>query len=167
MKMDFVRFEQASSQGQYGRAWGRQVDASPTASASAIWLPGVSVNRSRLRGAFDRALKDAEPLLDEAEREVARNATSQAIALLGDVQFDRMPWADITDEGVALVQWQRDDRGIVFAFTGDGEYTVARKYMASENYLGRTSDLNVSASLSLDLITEIGQISTDDEIATT
>lgn len=80
--------------------------------------------------AFDLVRED----LDDDSQKMAQRAISDASIVIASMEFTEMPWVGISDDGIVTVQWQRDDKGIAFFFSGDGIFDFSVKASPTDHY---------------------------------
>ena len=57
---------------------------------------------------------------EQAEVEAALNARDQAVTLLDSCRLLGRPEVEVSDDGMVSMEWQKDERGVLLVFAGDG-----------------------------------------------
>jgi hypothetical protein len=92
---------------------------------------------------FDKALLDVKPRLDEVAVTTAALAIEDAKQLLSFIALKYQPWVDITEDGIAIIQWRVEKGGIALLFAGDNSVTVSER-TAETNYVDSANDYDLS-----------------------
>jgi hypothetical protein len=117
------------------------------------------VGESRILHAAMLALQEAHRRLEPSEEAIAREAVGEAVAVVGPVDFGEDPWVGVTDDGALMVRWQRDDRGVLLSFTGDGVFGMAIKGDHEATYAADYREQETSYGLPADVLMEIMSLS--------
>jgi hypothetical protein len=97
---------------------------------------------------LDQALGRVRSLLDETESAQANNAVRDAIAFFSGLNVLRRPWITVTDMGIAAMQWQSGDNGLLLMFTGDGTVSISRT-TSLEDYSSNSTDYPIGGNVAL------------------
>jgi hypothetical protein len=100
--------------------------------------PLLESTEARLVAALERVSHE----LTGDERERAGAAISDAVSFSGYLPSEYERWVDVSDSGIALMQWQTRKGGVLLLFAGDGEVTLSEQG-AESNYLNSSEDLRV------------------------
>jgi hypothetical protein len=92
---------------------------------------------------LDEAFERVSNQLSDNESASAKRAIIDTISLLQQIPLQYEPWGDITDEGIALMQWRTSKGGVILLFSGDGDVTVSIRD-AHSNYSDSSKDYKVS-----------------------
>ena len=84
--------------------------------------------------AFERVLREAFPEFTDTEKVTASRAAEEAIEAVSGLVFHDLPWIGVTDDGVVMLQWERDNEGIGLFFSGDGTFSFAVKTGPTDHY---------------------------------
>jgi hypothetical protein len=77
--------------------------------------------RTMFRRSLTRVIND----LDSLALSNSNRAVEDAIDLLSYIDLNHEPWATVTDEGIAMLQWNVDEAGVILLFGGDGIVTMS------------------------------------------
>lgn len=102
----------------------------------------------KLRASFRDALTRITSSLDPAEKYQADIAIREAISLVGRVNIEHTPWATVTDMGIAAVQWQAGENGLLLMFAGDGVVSVSRA-SSTKDYSSNSHDYSIAGNAAL------------------
>src|SRR5262249_1764978 len=131
-----------------------RIDSTTTVSAVSAELYHFATpsHRSLLIEAFDRACDDAAAQFDfdDTQKQAAKAAVDEAVAVLSGLYFVTMPWIGIADDQTAMAQWQRGDDGIGFIFMGHRIFGVATKEGAGSLYTKNYQEYVVGIDLPAD-----------------
>lgn len=116
-------------------------------------------NEDIISDAAKRALASAKPRLERDEEISAQKAVREAVAVVGHADFNEDPWVGFTDDGALMVQWQRDDKGVLLSFTGDGVFAIAVKSGPYATYSAGYREQTTTDGLPPDIRAEISRLS--------
>lgn len=120
--------------------------ASPQANGTAIVHDVGTLNRFSVTVALDqlqRSLRRISPDLDEHEINSASKAIGDVKTLISRITSDRQPWADMFDDGIAILQWRFKDQGMMLLFTGNSNVTLSLKAVDC-NYIDDVTEMPIS-----------------------
>lgn len=91
---------------------------------------------AEIESSFAKALAEAKPGFENDEHERAALAVKDALEFFARIPVQPEPLVDVTDDGIAVLQWLSDEGGIAVMFGGDGVATVSRS--DATHYYGQT-----------------------------
>jgi hypothetical protein len=74
-----------------------------------------------------------------------RDLPQDAKHLLGLIALQYQPWVDVTEDGIAIIQWRAAKGGLALLFGGDNSVTVSERTMTA-NYVDSSTDYDLSVS---------------------
>lgn len=121
----------------------RQVATRPTGDFRAYRNAHKQAYEGRLRPSIDAAMVRSEQDFDENEKQMAKKATSESMFVMGILDFGDLPMVEFTDSGTLTFQWERDNRGVLLSFTGDGIFGFSLKRGPADSYSGTYQEREV------------------------
>jgi hypothetical protein len=94
---------------------------------------------------FDKALLDVKSRLDDVAASSAVIAIEDAKQLLNLIALKYQPWVDVTEDGIAIIQWRVEKGGLALLFGGDKSVTVSERTIET-NYVDSSTDYDLSAT---------------------
>ncbi len=105
-------------------------------------------DRLKVKMALSDALTRVATELGPKELQRAHAAIREATNLVGRIPVQHEPWVSITDEGLAVLQWQAKNNGVMLLLSGDGVVTVSVTN-SKENYSDNAFDYDVGGNASI------------------
>src|ERR1039457_5248858 len=139
--------------------YGRVTRPSPPAANGARYQQAVSATLTRLEAAIGKASERMASPFSSEEAQAAKSAVSEAITVMGSIDFDQVPLVEFTDVGTLTIQWERDDDGVLLSFSGDGIFGFSLKKGPESSYAGTYQERNVTESVDSATRAEINRLS--------
>ena len=131
----------------------------PTGDFRAYRNAHTQAHESRLRPSIDAAMDRSAQDFDENERRMAKKASSESMSVMGSLDFGDLPLVEFTDSGTLTIQWEREERGVLLSFSGDGIFGFSLKRGPRDSYSGTYREREVKDGVDPDTRSEIIRVS--------
>jgi hypothetical protein len=103
-----------------------------------------------VRTIFGRVLTRVSNDLDDIALSNSNRAIEDAIQFFSYVDLKHKPWASVSDEGIAMLQWTNGERGVMLFFGGDKIVTMSTAD-STTNYSETMSDYRIEIDQLVDI----------------